>query len=582
METTQLQSLYTLFEKKILLGLSLAINSESYNHCQVYDNPQDLANIFIKLASSRSLKRISPDSRIILLFSRTSLIANTSSYRLLRVAEVIRNSKSLSNLVKSEACSLLCFSALLRINDEEAAELNAELFSEILEIETPIIKKALSMYLLVISTWRPLSLRETEICRKSEICLRAFALRLNSHYSQFFAMPIALWMLKSARLQEYQIFKDRLLCAANQSSIVAEAILSVHERAAGISTITSLFTTDWLEWVRPGWSLSLLPSDRSLIHRTCRISGQQEVTVRLPKAFHSDKDILMNRYYSALSDYLNTTERPSKDGITFITSVYSGYEWIESFLSNITSLEGFDACELFLINAASPQVQAESSIIRKYSNNHKQIHHLVLDSDPGLYNVWNLGVLLSRCRYISNANLDDRKASDFITSHLNGFSSSRDTISLVSAPSIICSQKYIGFESYLEQSTSSSETLLYNSSRYYTYSDMFLSPINEGSKSAIIWRNIPHCMPVWRKELHEKYGYFNEFAGGPAADLEFWLRCTKHGETFCNLNEPKGLYYYSSTSTYSARKQHSLQRIKELHIDDVETANLSYLSKVHQ
>ena len=195
-----------------------------------------------------------------------------------------------------------------------------------------------------------------------------------------------------------------------------------------------------------------------------------------------------------------------------------------------------------------------------------------------LYNIWNLGALLAGCPYLSNANLDDRKAKDYITSHLDALASASQHVALVSAPCIVCDEKYIGFEDYASRHPPKEQLSFYTSTEYYKYPDFFLDFVDQALEKRIVWRNIPHCMPVWRRELHEKYGYFNEVRGGPTADLEFWLRCAKHGEVYRNLNTPKGLYYYSNQTTYSARKEHTMGCISEHHILPFETANLAYLN----
>jgi hypothetical protein len=288
----------------------------------------------------------------------------------------------------------------------------------------------------------------------------------------------------------------------------------------------------------------------------------------------------MHRYLAAVKSVRPDGLTRQRNGISFITSIYNGAEWIESFLSNMTSLDNFHQCELILINANSPQQEHEIPPIRRYQASHSNISHIILDNDPGLYNIWNIGVLLASCLYLSNANLDDRKAKDFVSSHLNAFKSSGKHVSLVSAPCITCDEKYIGYEEYAAKNRHDEHLTFYASTEYYKYPDFFLDFVNQSLERRVVWRNIPHCMPVWTKELHKKYGFFNEVRGGPTADLEFWLRCARHGEVFRNLNIPKGLYYFSNQTTYSARKKHTMQRIYELHVSHNETANLSYLKRL--
>jgi hypothetical protein len=49
---------------------------------------------------------------------------------------------------------------------------------------------------------------------------------------------------------------------------------------------------------------------------------------------------------------------------------------------------------------------------------------------------------------------------------------------------------------------------------------------------------------MWRKSLHDKFGYFEEKYRS-ASDWEFWLRCAFGGSKFYKLNKPLGLYYFN-------------------------------------
>jgi hypothetical protein len=53
---------------------------------------------------------------------------------------------------------------------------------------------------------------------------------------------------------------------------------------------------------------------------------------------------------------------------------------------------------------------------------------------------------------------------------------------------------------------------------------------DEQGRWMLVPHNIPHCMPVWRKAVHDKFGYFDEPRFGTFADWAFWLKVTKGGE----------------------------------------------------
>lgn len=58
----------------------------------------------------------------------------------------------------------------------------------------------------------------------------------------------------------------------------------------------------------------------------------------------------------------------------------------------------------------------------------------------------------------------------------------------------------------------------------------------------LLRNNSPHCMPLWRKNLHDKFGIFDENYK-TASDGDFWLRCAAGGATIKMMNHPVGLYY---------------------------------------
>ena len=73
--------------------------------------------------------------------------------------------------------------------------------------------------------------------------------------------------------------------------------------------------------------------------------------------------------------------------------------------------------------------------------------------------------------------------------------------------------------------------------------------------------NPPHCMPVWRKSLHEENGWFDETYRS-ASDWDFWLRCAFAGSVYKKLNEPLGLYYFNPNGM-STSKENNTSKQKE-------------------
>jgi len=181
----------------------------------------------------------------------------------------------------------------------------------------------------------------------------------------------------------------------------------------------------------------------------------------------------------------------------------------------------FDKCELILINANSPGNEEE--IIEEYMKRHENIIYKRLDEDPGIYGTWNEALKLATGEYITNANLDDRKAANSIEIHAKELYTNPE-IDLVYADSYI--------------TNSPNETFDENSSQNRKYN------FEQFSKEAMLRGNQPHNNPMWRKSLHEQHGPFDDEYKS-AGDWEFFLRCTFAGAQFKKINDVLGLYYFN-------------------------------------
>ena len=217
---------------------------------------------------------------------------------------------------------------------------------------------------------------------------------------------------------------------------------------------------------------------------------------------------------------VNTEELPR---VSIITSVYNGDEFIRPFLEDITRQTIFEEkCELVLVNANSPgnEEMVIEEYIEKYPDN---IIYKKLDEDPGIYGTWNEAIRLSTGEYITNANLDDRKAPNSLELHAKVLFGNEE-IDLVYADSYITNNPN---ETY-EENTAQGKR--YNFEQF--------------SKEGMLRGNQPHNNPMWRKSLHDKHGMFNDKYRS-AGDWEFFLRCAFGGSEYKKLEHPLGLNYFN-------------------------------------
>lgn len=222
-----------------------------------------------------------------------------------------------------------------------------------------------------------------------------------------------------------------------------------------------------------------------------------------------------------------------KPKVSIITSIYNGDDFIESFLADIVIQTIFDQCELILINANSPG--NEEGVIQKYMQRYSNIRSIRLNYDPGIYGVWNLGIMLARADFITNANLDDRRNPRCLEVQAHALEENSEV-------DLVYGDYYITYKP--------NETFAQNTHRWVALADEFsLRAMN---------KCLPGPQPMWRKAMHHKYGFFDE-SFLSSGDMEMWLRAASRGSLFKHIPLVTGLYYVNpdglSTTADSAKMQ---------------------------
>jgi len=282
-------------------------------------------------------------------------------------------------------------------------------------------------------------------------------------------------------------------------------------------------------------SNSLVKNGQNLIYKTYGdLTDYREDFTVFQLSEQSFEDL--GRYLESLQK-MSRTELPK---ISIITSVFKGDKYIEEFIKDIIKQTVFHECELILINPNSPGNEEQAII--KYLKKYPNIVYKRLELDPGLYETWNMAIGMARGEYITNANLDDRHAPQHLEKHLEWLEQHPEC-DVVAAPVLVTK----GINETWDCHTAYNiwhQQFFHGGDEYSGIQEFFRSELDEnGVKTGGVESyNFPHCMPVWRKSLHEKNGYFDEFEYGTSADWEFWLRCAANGAKFKLLKEPLGLY----------------------------------------
>lgn len=215
--------------------------------------------------------------------------------------------------------------------------------------------------------------------------------------------------------------------------------------------------------------------------------------------------------------------------VSVICSLYSGGNYIERYLQNITAQVGFDLHELVIVDAASPD--GEREIIERYMEAFPNIAYHRTDQRIGIYEAWNLGIRMSRGEFITNANLDDQR-------HPRSLDDMAAFLDRNPEIDVVYTDCFYALEPHLPWEVVEGVGIRTD-----------LAPITTWT---ILDYNSPHCAPMWRRSLHDELGFFDE-SFVSAGDWEFWVRCADANRRFHKLEAPR-IGYYLNPEGISTRK----------------------------
>ncbi|MFN7917458.1 MAG: glycosyltransferase family 2 protein [Vicinamibacterales bacterium] len=248
---------------------------------------------------------------------------------------------------------------------------------------------------------------------------------------------------------------------------------------------------------------------------------------------------------------------PGTPRVTFVTSLFRGGEFLPGYLENVVAAAHAAGGEVILIDANRDD--RDGPVVRAFLASHpyaaRVLDYVQLEQDPGLYNCWRLAIERARAPIITNANLDDRRG-PWHTAHLVDVLEANPEFMLASG-SIACvrTDGPAGWFRLVD-----TEVWFHGEgSRPIGLQDLYI----EDEHGEIRSRCVPHCMPVWRKELHARHGYFDEERYGTSADWAFWLKCARAGERLYFDERPFGRYFMNAESH---NRRNDIDGQKELRI----------------
>jgi hypothetical protein len=230
---------------------------------------------------------------------------------------------------------------------------------------------------------------------------------------------------------------------------------------------------------------------------------------------------------------------PARFGCTLITSVYRSDSFISGFLANSRALNGYGRMieHVFLLSALSELEVAVFDDLLERQDNAVILWHR---QDPGLYECWNIGIRVARTDYVSNANVDDLRDSDHVLALIQDLESNPDCDVAATALNPFTEMVDVGLLPI--------ERAGWYAHRAGRFGFFDIAHLADATPPELVPYNMPHCMPVWRRALHNRFGWFDEARYGTYADWAFWLKVLRSGRQGWMNGRPLGFYFVNPAS----------------------------------
>jgi len=230
--------------------------------------------------------------------------------------------------------------------------------------------------------------------------------------------------------------------------------------------------------------------------------------------------------------------------VSAIISAYNSEKFIRGCLEDLINQTLYEKGELEIVVVDSGSEENERDVVNKFQQQHENIIYVRTEKRETVYGAWNRGIKASRVIYITNANTDDRHRKDALEVMAQELDKNPD-IALVYGDQIITETENETFDKCTPVG-------------YFNWPDYDRVQLF-------------HCpcvgpQPMWRKSLHQEFGYFDESLK-VAGDYDWWLRISEK-YSFRHFPELLGLYFLSPQGIEASNEKLSYLetgRVRKLH-----------------
>lgn len=250
---------------------------------------------------------------------------------------------------------------------------------------------------------------------------------------------------------------------------------------------------------------------------------------------------------------------------TLFSVQFKSDRWIERFSRQCSEIASkcSDTC-IIIVQIQDYVAKETSRLIQELCSKHDNVLTVHFSGDIGLYNTWNTIIHNISSEYCGNLNPDDFRTYEHHRKAVLMLDQGRVDIAYpwtVPSPDtneleeeIISQKNRIWFRDLPIVSRDDTrypifKTLFCQDLQDVTSTEHFFQILPSGIPTSY---TIPNASALWKRDLHDKSGYFDEDKYGRFADLEFWCKCVSNGATM-QCTEEYALFYDGDSQAHKSQ-----------------------------
>ncbi|MBW7990851.1 MAG: glycosyltransferase [Planctomycetes bacterium] len=207
-----------------------------------------------------------------------------------------------------------------------------------------------------------------------------------------------------------------------------------------------------------------------------------------------------NENMNNFGQFESAEEHENKYLVTAIVSTYNSERFIRDCLEDLENQTIADKLEIIVVNSGSQQ--NEEAVVKEFQSRYDNIKYIRTEERETIYKAWNRAIKVASGKYITNANTDDKHTEDALGKMAMALEQNPDKVLV-----------------YMDQNKVTEED-----GRRVAAGNLIRGKF---SRSRLFNSEcVPGSQPMWRKSVHDVFGYFDEeFV--VSGDYEFWFRLTQ-------------------------------------------------------